>query len=388
MFRGLSGIILSTTLLIATAEAQQATPAANSAQAVTATTSPAEVPVSPPPKKLAVGTEGLFQPGILLQGWYLVDRADQTTSTFRLRRAEIAAKGEIIPKLVSYAISIDPARTLEFQDKTLTVANQTPAATDSSKPESVTAKQPVGATTILKDVLITFQTVYADITLGQFKLPVSWEGSNSSSKLLFAELAPVSQAFGDKRDIGLKVAKSFKYIGYSANLLNGAGQNNLDTNNSKDAALRLELYPIDGLTLAGVIYGSIGQRHDPNSKDRYEGDIRFEKGPFLLQAEYISARDVGADRKAIRAHGVYGALAYRIIDVIQPCVRVGYLDPNTKKNLDPAKDKGKDEFWHLDLGLNWYIAANEAKLQLNYYRFQYQDKTADNQAILAAQVAY
>jgi phosphate-selective porin len=386
MFRGLSIIILSTAFFIGTAEAQQVAPAASSGRAVTA--SPAEAPVSPLPKKLAVGTEGLFQPGILLQGWYLVDRADETTSTFRLRRAELSAKGEIVPKLISYAISIDPARTLEFQDKTLVVANQTPAATDSSKPESVSAKQPLGATTILKDVLITFQTDYADMTLGQFKIPVSWEGSNSSSKLLFAELDAVSKEFGDKRDLGLKIAKNFKYIGYTAGIFNGAGQNNLDTNNAKDAALRLELYPIEGLTVAGVAYGSIGQRKDPNSKDRYEGDIRFEKGPFLFQAEYIATRDVGTTRKAVRGQGVYGALAYRIIDVIQPCVRFGYLDPNTKKNLDPAKDGGKDEFWHLDLGLNWYIVANEAKLQLNYYRFQYQDKTADNQAILAAQVAY
>ncbi len=50
-----------------------------------------------PPRKLAVGTEGFFQPGILLQGWFLADRADETTSTFRVRRAELHLKGEIIP---------------------------------------------------------------------------------------------------------------------------------------------------------------------------------------------------------------------------------------------------------------------------------------------------
>lgn len=376
------GFIWVLLLLVSTAKAQTAETAAVSAPTATAP-APVEAPVAPPSKKLTVGTSGLFQPGMLLQGWFLIDRADETTTTFRLRRAELSAKGEIIPKLFSYAISVDPARALEFQDKSLIVESS-----DGDEIGSVTAKQPAGPATILKDAFITLQTPYADVSLGQFKTPVSWEGYNSSSKLLFAEAAAVSKEFGDKRDLGLRVAKNFKYLGYNVGIFNGAGQNNLDTNNSKDVTLRLELYPIEGLTLAGVAYGSVGQRDESKAKDRYEGDIRFEKGPFLLQAEYINARDVGSNGKAVKAQGVYGALAVRVIESVQPCVRFGYLDPNSKKNLDPDKDGGKDEFWHLDLGINWYIVSNEVKLQLNYYRFQYQDKTANNEVVFAAQVAY
>jgi phosphate-selective porin len=373
-------IILFSLLLVSAAKAQPVAPVA--VPAPTATAVPTQAPATPPPQKLSVGTSGLFQPGMLLQGWFQLDRADETTTTIRLRRAELSAKGEIVPKLFSYAISIDPARALEFQDKELTVQS------DDEEIGNVTAKQPAGPATILKDAYLTFQTPYADVSLGQFKIPVSWEGYNSSSKLLFAEAAAVAKEFGDKRDLGLRVAKHFKYLGYTAGLFNGAGQNNLDTNNSKDVALRLELYPIEGLILGGVAYASVGKRDESKAKDRYEGDIRYENGPFLLQAEYINARDVGSSGKAVKAQGVYGALAYRVIDSIQPCVRFGYLDPNSKKNLDPEKDSGKDEFWHLDLGLNWYIVSNEVKLQLNYYRFQYQDKTANNEVIFAAQVSY
>ncbi|MBN1960428.1 MAG: hypothetical protein JW841_05740 [Deltaproteobacteria bacterium] len=55
---------------------------------------------------------------------------------------------------------------------------------------------------------------------------------------------------------------------------------------------------------------------------------------------------------------------------------------------DPQTNSGKDEFWHYDIGLNWYIQKNETKMQLNYYRFQYDDAEAEDQVILMAQVAF
>src|ERR1041384_8460741 len=66
------------------------------------------------PKRLSVGKESpgaYFSPGLLLQGWFQYDETtrkamtgdvSQSTSTFRIRRLEISAGGEIIPKLVRY----------------------------------------------------------------------------------------------------------------------------------------------------------------------------------------------------------------------------------------------------------------------------------------------
>jgi hypothetical protein len=65
--------------------------------------------------------------------------------------------------------------------------------------------------------------------------------------------------------------------------MNGEGQNRLDTNDQKDLALRLEAYPIEGLTLAGVGYTAVGERELANTKDRIEGDLRLEKAGVLLQ---------------------------------------------------------------------------------------------------------
>jgi hypothetical protein len=329
----------------------------------------------PPPKKLAVGTEGLFQPGLLLQAWFQYDHADDTTTTFRMRRAELHAKGEIVPKLVGYALMIDAAKVLETQNVTLVT----------EEGDEVTVKQPPGAISVFQDLFITFLSPYVDASIGQFKIPVSWEGYNSSSKLLFAERAPVSREFGDKRDIGLRFAKAWKYFGYSAGLFNGAGQNNLDTNNAKDLALRLEGYPIEGMTIAGVGYTSVGDRGEPGTKDRLEGDLRYESGPFLFQGEYIWGHDVTSSSDT-DGQGFYAAVAWTFIEVLQPALRFGFLDPDT--DMDLPEDAAKDEFFHVDVGLNYYIQKQEAKLQLNYYRFEYDDRTPNNEVIFAAQVGF
>jgi hypothetical protein len=340
---------------------------------------PAEEP--PPPKELAVGTEGLFKPGLLLQAWFFVDHAgdddpatEDTSLMFRMRRAEISAKGEIIPKLVAYAVMIDPAKVLEEQETTIVLEDG----------EEITVKQPPGAISVFQDLFITFQSEYLDASIGQFKIPVSWEGYNSSSKLLFAERAAVSREFGDKRDIGVRLAKTFEYFGYSAGLFNGSLLNNPDFNNAKDVALRLEGYPVSGLVVAGVVYTSIGDRGEPGTKDRFEGDLRYESGPFLFQGEFIRAHDVTSSGES-EGQGFYGALAFTFAEVLQPALRIGYLDTNVDADVAAGS---KDERVQVDVGLNYYLLKQEAKLQLNYSRFEYDDETPNNEVIFAAQVGF
>jgi len=323
-----------------------------------------------PPEKLKAGKQGFFQPGVLLQGWYFVDRADKTTNAFRLRRAEIHVKGQIIPDRVAYAVMIDPAKVLEAQNVEIPT---TPP---------ITVKAPVGNISVLQDFYVTYLTPWADVSIGQFKIPVSWEGYNSSSKLLFPERAAVSRTFGDKRDLGLRVTKTFNdKVMYSAGVFNGAGLNNADTNNGKDLGLRLEYYPVKGATVAGVGYMSVGDRDEPGAKDRYELDGRYEVGAILIQAEALRARDVGAAGAKIDGQGAYAAVAYRHATGLQPALRVGFLDPDV--------DKDDDQQVHFDLGLNYYLQDHQAKGQLSYSRTQFGGgTTADNLFILAAQVSY
>jgi len=339
-------------------------------------------PEPPLPKKLSVGAaEGVFQPGALLQGWFIVEHAEETSDMFRLRRAELSAKGEIVPKLVSYGLMADFAKVLEPSTTTIEIPGEEP----------VTVRQPVGTISALQDFLITFQSEYVDVTVGQYKIPVSYEGSvNSSSKLLFAERALVSREYGDRRDLGLKLSKTFKYVGYTAGVWNGAGQNNLDNNKGKEVGLRLEVYPVEGLLIGGVAYGTIGQREESGAKDRFEADLRYEREAFLFQAEYINATDrTGSEGVKVKGHGFSAALAYAFLDqTLQPVVRVGYLDPNTDSDLEPTSQTAKDELFHFDLGVNYLIQKHEAKVLLNYLRQEFDTKKPNNVVVAGAQVGF
>jgi len=344
----------------------------------------------PPTKKLMVGAKGLFNPGALLQGWYQHERAGDTTqvSQFRIRRAELSISGEILPKKVGYKVMFDPARVLDTQTKVpLFDAAGNPVVDDKGK--AVTINNAAKLST-LQDFYITGLTPYAEVSLGQFKIPVSWEGYNSSGKLIFPERAVVSNTFGDKRDLGIRVTKTFPMWMYSAGIFNGSGLDNPDNNVQKDLTLRLEVYPVKGLTLAGMAYDSVGERDHAGTKDRWEGDVRYEEGPILVQGEVIFARDVAKDGvDPTKAHGFYVLAGYTIPDVdttfhgaIQPVIRVGAFDP------DSGVDK--NELVHFDVGVNYYLQKHEMKLQLAYQRTQFSDdaKPANNEFIVAAQVSF
>jgi hypothetical protein len=325
---------------------------------------PPEAP--PPPVKLSAGSGGgSWQPGALLQFWAdwshqneklpgtVVPVADEKVFAFRLRRAELRVKGDIVPKSIGYQVMIDPARALEV--------NQVKAAPASGTGAVAAAQPPVDAAgkfsplTILGDFFITFQSDYADVSVGQFKIPLSYEGYNSASKILFPERAPVSRYYGDKRDMGVRVEKKLgDYFGYSAGLFNGTGQNKLDDDTDKDGALRLEGY-VEGLTVAGVGYTTIGKRKK-SSRDRLEADVKYDAHSFYLIGEYIHGWDTKSQAKAIEGNGTYVEAAYTLFDHLQPMVRVG--------DVDPDMHKAGDHYWHYEAGASWLFQKNEAKLTL------------------------
>ncbi|HEY3499674.1 MAG TPA: porin, partial [Polyangiaceae bacterium] len=374
-------------------------PAANPAPAPVPPAPASVAPASPPaapseaenPKRLSVGSAGgFFEPAALLQFWLVGSLQDQTpegatapladeqTLNFRLRRAELRVKGEIIPKRFAYQIMIDPARALEA--RTVKAAG--------SSGGSVDVAQAQGALTILQDYFITFMTDYVDISLGQFKIPVSLEGYSSSSKLLFPERAPVSRQFGDKRDIGIRLEKKIgDYFGYSAGIFNGSGQNAIDNDTEKDLALRLEGYPIEGATIAGVGYTTVGKRKR-SSRDRLEADLRYAAHDVYAVAEYIHAWDASQtinNGKATEGHGTYFQVGYTLFDHLQPMFRIGDVEPNM--------DVSGDHYWHYEGGVAWLFHKHEAKIQLAVAHYDPTNPTPTKnpkktEAILAAQAAF
>lgn len=347
---------------------------------------PAEVKPPEPPRQLEVGKQGFWKPGAVVQVWAFATHAQEEwkQTSFRLRRLELKWAGDIIPQRLGYTVVIDPARLLEQSTASVPVTN---AAGETIGTANVS--QPTGASAIVQDAVVTVTSDYADVSIGQFKIPVSYEAYGSVAKLLFPERSTVSRRLGERRDIGIRAEKHFKYFGYVAAAMNGEGQNRLDTNDQKDVALRLELYPVDGLTLAGVGYYAVGERELVNTKDRVEADLRFEKAGFLFQGEFIRARDRVSPMSRVISQGFYGVLGYTIAKTLQPIVRFGYFDPNVRQRQEAPADYARlDEQQEYSAGLNYYWLAHEAKFQLATSVFDYDQAPTEVTTIFCAQASF
>jgi len=384
------------------------------------------VPLAKSAEGLAVGPNGFLKIGLLLQAWYQVRDVKDTQSTagttkdtwtnaLKLRRAEFSVKGELMPKRLAFGLMIDPAELAETKDTTLTVDVPVPdgmVAKDKDgyllKPDGTqvldTAGKPIKSLTgttkakqsaatfgILQDFWISVLTDYADIAVGQFKIPVSWEGVNSSGALLFAERSLVSSAFGDKRDLGVRIDKRFKYVYYNLSLFNGAGANTYEFDHRKDLAARIEITPLPWLMFGGVAYATLRPAgKDDNAKERYEADVRLDTHGFLFQAEYIRARDWDATlKKLVTGQGFYAAAAYSPVPEWQIAARGGMLDEDVK-GLTP---KTRTRVYEVGAGLHWMPMGHAANLKLDYSFFTPTHTTdtrkgIEHQIVLAGQVRF
>jgi len=300
----------------------------------------------------------------------------KTTTGFRLRRAEVRAKGDILPKKVSYYVGFDVTKIFSVTSGTSNVAV---TGADGTSAGNAT----VPTTTIsadrspLQDVYITYSTDYADVVAGQFKIPIGLESLQSSARLLFPERNKVDREYGDRRDIGIKVEKKiadvfYYYVGIfngnGQNTFNVDGKNAYDNDRAKDLGLRLEAYPIPGLTIGGAAYGTVGAGPKDTVRNRVEGDLRLEMADLIVQGSYIHGW-TGPDARRLEGHGVYGALGYTIAEVIQPVLRLGYLDINTGDDIVPRTEPESGPQRQFEFGLNYFVKSWEAKLTggLSYY---------------------
>ncbi|MGC4094376.1 MAG: hypothetical protein QM756_41995 [Polyangiaceae bacterium] len=137
---------------------------------------------------------------------------------------------------------------------------------------------------------------------------------------MFPERALVARRYGDKRELGVKVEKKLgEYVFYSLGIFNGSGVNLTDVDNEKDVALRLEAYPVKGLTIGGVGYTTVGDR-DRTNRDRLEGDLKYDDNDVFALFEYIHAWD-GPSNKKVEGHGYYAAGGYTIAKKTNPTHR-------------------------------------------------------------------
>jgi len=364
------------------------------------TGAPRESPFAKAAGALRVGSgEGWLKVGLLLQGWFTASIFPESdtlgtdldaTDTFRLRRAEISLKGQLLaprPVGIGYGLMIDPARVLETKKKTVLV----PSADAPGGFEEASIREAPGALSILQDFALTVLTPYADVSLGQFKIPISYEGFHSSSELLFAERAASSRAVGDKRDLGLKVEKKLGPVYYMLGLYNGGGPNALDNDARKDLAARVEVFPLESLGLPGLLIGGAAYmtlrtaESRPNARDRWEADLGFDWEPLRFRAEYIRARDYDERGALTRSQGFYVALAGKITPNVELAGRFGMVDPD----IDGTDTARMD----IAAGVHWYPFGDDpyaANLKLDWFWSHPETETdrqrEEHQLVLAAQI--
>lgn len=367
------------------------TPASAQAQApgpLTATDASAK-PVEPAKEEtvaasLATGDGGNLKVSGLLQVWGLyqhqkdLDPPGNSASTLRVRRAEIKVSGDLIPKKFSFGVMIDAAKAPRFGSTTVV----TPPEDGSTTTGTTSVLTPARDNSVLQDIYLTYQTPWFDISAGQFKTPLSYESNTSSSKLFLPERSLVARTYGEQREMGVKIEKKFEYVGFVLGAYNGSGINRTDDNMQKDIALRLEAYPVKGITLGAVGYTSVGQRdREASTKDRVEGDLSVHLGDLVVQGEYLHGWD-GAKGARVEGAGWYGLAGYTFGKVVQPVIRVGQFDRNV--------DTDKDTLSIVEAGVNYYVLKDSVKFQAAYLHTgsQAAGVTALNEVVLAGQYKF
>jgi len=317
------------------------------------------------PKGVEV-TSGRIKFNGLLQAWFIGGNGGQT-DTFRIRRAELKFTGEMSPHF-KWTVMVDPSKALSLNN-TFTTVGGTTVVKDTSVNQ---------ASRILQDAYITLSYwKKVNINVGQFKIPLSLEGLQSSGTLdteraLFASDRARGGTFGDIRDIGLMFYGPLtKRVDYQIGVFNGSGesQNDLDKNDQKAVAGRLVVRPsiFRGLQVGGSGVWGNGQRTDRPRRDRLGAEALFVHGPVTLKGEVMTGSD-----GAIHRRGYYGHFGYQFDPKIQGVFRIDTWDPDISRENTAASATERDYV----VGANYLVREKYFKLQFNYVR-----KTYANQLI-------
>ena len=294
----------------------------------------------------------------LIQGWY--SAGNGVNNSFRFRRAEMKFSGQLLPK-VKWTIMIDPAKALSVNTTSSTV-NGTPV---------ITSVSPNQASKILQDAFFTLTYLKdVNIDIGQYKIPLTLEGLQSSSALdtveraLFMSDRGRGGGLGDIRDFGVQFSGPLgKNFNYQIGVFNGVGenQNAADGNQEKAVIGRFIVRPpfVKGLQLGVSGAWSNYDRVANPRRDRFGGELLYSNKKVKFKSEVMGAVDGDLHRL-----GFYSHLGYRITPKLEAIFRIDGFDP------DRRRETSSSNVFELDYvgGFNYYFSENNFKFQLNYIR--------------------
>lgn len=264
--------------------------------------------------------------------------------SFRIRRARLKLKGEILKKL-HYNLQIDAVKSPCLLDATM--------------------EFPFSPLT--------------NLVFGQFKVPFSLENLTSSSALdtinlsqTVKKLCPGRDIRSSGRDIGLAVNGRFKKIEYTFGIFNGSGINQQDNNENKDISARMVFSPFKSLSLGISHYNgkySSEEGAEPVVKKRTGLETSAVKGKFSIKSEVILARDAEVNKMGWYVQGGFFPSKH-----IQTVIRYDFFEGDG--------DIEGDRISILTLGVNCFF-SKKTKLQLNYEWHGEEENKISNNTILA-----
>jgi len=262
----------------------------------------------------------------LLQGWAMTGDAS-FQDTFRIRRTELKLSGDLA-KNVGWTLMIDASKSLSHA----TVDGQT-TINQAGRP--------------LQDAFVTIGNPRRVLlTAGQFKLPLSREGLESSATLdvieraLFMTDRSRGGSYGDVRDVGVSLRRTVpdRYE-LLLGVYNGTGesQNDVDRNERKSVVARVAVpvLPIEGLRVGTSAAWGGGRGGD--RRDRYGADLLFARGGWKLKTEVMAGRD-----GAIEREGFYAHVGRELSPRLELIARFDQWDPDTSSDHDLATSLERD----------------------------------------------
>ncbi|MEI6679975.1 MAG: porin [Mariniphaga sp.] len=186
---------------------------------------------------------------------------------------------------------------------------------------------------------------YLNFTIGQAKIPFSFENLASSNKMESIDRSQVVEALVTRgkdvignhngRDIGVQVGGSLVKIknrflfDYKVGVFNGSGINQTDKNKNKDIVWRFISHPVKGLDFGGSVYIGTGNFGTPTTtnqvRNRSGVEVNYEYQRFFIRGEFIEGKDGVISRNGWYAHTGYFIIPARL----QFILKYDIYDPNS-----------------------------------------------------------
>ncbi len=217
---------------------------------------------------------------------------------------------------------------------------------------------------------------FLNVSVGQTKIPLSFENQISDNKLEANDRSQVVEALVARgkdvngnhngRDLGIMLYGSLlkindkNRIDYRVGVFNGEGINTFDSNDAKSTSGRLIAHLIKGLDIGASFYSGWDRfstaKTTPTSnqeRSRYGFELNYDYKRFYFRGEYLQGKD-----GAISREGWYMQSGYYVIpSKVQLLAKYDVYDPN--------KSKTEDMLTRYIIGATWNF-NNYAKLALNY----------------------